>query len=61
MTWDDLPVIGRAPRLENVAIASGHGMLGVSMAAITGVLVRDLLLGRPAELDLEALSPRRFA
>jgi D-amino-acid dehydrogenase len=61
MTWDDLPVIGRAPRLENVAIASGHGMLGVSMAAITGVLVRDLLLGRPAELDLEPLSPRRFA
>jgi D-amino-acid dehydrogenase len=61
MTWDDLPVIGRAPRLRNLVIASGHGMLGVSMAPVTGMLVRDLLLGRAPALDLEPLSPARFA
>jgi D-amino-acid dehydrogenase len=60
MTWDDLPVIGRAPRLANVIIAGGHGMLGVSMAAITGELVRDLVMGCAPPLDLEPLSPRRF-
>jgi D-amino-acid dehydrogenase len=60
MTWDDLPVIGRAPRLRNLVIASGHGMLGVSMAPVTGMLVRDLLLGRAPALDLEPLSPARF-
>jgi D-amino-acid dehydrogenase len=60
MTWDDLPVIGRAPRLANVTIASGHGMLGMSMAAITGLLVRDLALGRAPLLDLQPLSPQRF-
>jgi D-amino-acid dehydrogenase len=61
MTWDDLPVIGRAPRLANVVIAGGHGMLGVSMAAITGQLVRDLVTARTPPIDLEPLSPRRFA
>jgi D-amino-acid dehydrogenase len=61
MTWDDLPVIGHAPRLANVVIAGGHGMLGVSMAAITGELVRDLVTSRVPPLDLEPLSPRRFA
>jgi glycine/D-amino acid oxidase-like deaminating enzyme len=30
------------------------------MAAITGILVRDLLLGRPPVLDLEPVSPARF-
>lgn len=60
MTWDDLPVIGRAPGLTNVLVATGHGMLGVSMAAITGVLVRDLVLGRTPALDLAPLSPARF-
>ncbi|HRP88331.1 MAG TPA: FAD-binding oxidoreductase, partial [Gammaproteobacteria bacterium] len=61
MTWDDLPVIGRAPRAASVIIAAGHGMLGVSMAAVTGLLVRDLALGRPPLLDLAPLSPARFA
>jgi D-amino-acid dehydrogenase len=61
MTWDDLPVIGRVPRLGNLIIAGGHGMLGVSMAAITGLLVRDLVTGRTPPLDLAPLSPARFA
>lgn len=61
MTWDDLPVIGRAPRADNVVVATGHGMLGVSMAAVTGLLVRDLVLGTPPMLDLAPLSPARFA
>jgi D-amino-acid dehydrogenase len=61
MTWDDLPVIGRAPRLSNLVVATGHGMLGVSMSAVTGLLVRDLLLGQPPMLDLGPFSPARFA
>lgn len=60
MTWDDLPVIGRARGADNVVVATGHGMLGVSMAAVTGLLVRDLVLGRPPQLDLAPLSPIRF-
>ena len=61
MTWDDLPVIGPAPRIRNLVVATGHGMLGMSMAPITGLLVRDLLLGQRPAIDLEPLSPARFA
>jgi D-amino-acid dehydrogenase len=60
MTWDDLPIIGRAPGFANLLVATGHGMLGVSMAPITGVLVRDLVLGHPTVLDVSPLSPARF-
>jgi len=32
MTCDGLPIIDRSPRLENVMIAAGHNMLGLTMA-----------------------------
>lgn len=60
MTSDDIPVIGRAPGLHNLVVATGHGMLGVSMAAATGELVRDILADHAAEDWLRHLSPARF-
>ena len=38
MTPDDLPMLGRAPGVDNLVLATGHGMLGVSMSAISGLL-----------------------
>lgn len=61
MTPDDIPVIGRAPQLRNLVVATGHGMLGVSMSAATGRLVRDILLGAAPAERLAPLSPARFA
>ncbi len=43
MTASGLPVIAFAPRLPNVLIAAGHGMLGLSMAPATGKLAAELL------------------
>ena len=60
MTWDDLPIIGHAARASNLMLATGHGMMGVSMSAITGRLVADLICGREPCLDPAAYSPRRF-
>jgi len=60
MTWDDLPVIGRAPGLDNLTLATGHGMLGVSLSAITAQLVSELLTGREPSLDLAPYSAARF-
>ena len=45
-TPDGLPVIDRAPRHENLVIATGHQMLGVQSAPGTARLVADLLLCR---------------
>ncbi|MGQ3058275.1 MAG: NAD(P)/FAD-dependent oxidoreductase, partial [Nevskia sp.] len=60
MTPDDLPIIGRAPGLANLTLATGHGMLGVSLSAITGQLVSELLTGRPPSLDLAPYAASRF-
>ncbi len=57
---DSLPAIGRSRASENVVYAFGHGHLGLTQAAATGRLVRDLLLGRPAPIVLEPFSPQRF-
>ena len=60
MTWDSLPIIGRAPRLENVYLATGHNMLGMSLATATGKLIAEMMTGRSPHLDPAAFSPQRF-
>jgi D-amino-acid dehydrogenase len=61
MSCDDSPLIGPSPRQRNLWIATGHGMLGVSMSAATGVLIADLICGRPPLLDPTPYRPARFA
>lgn len=60
MTPDDLPLIGRAPGIDNLVVASGHGMLGVSMSATTGLLVAEILTGRTPSIDPAPFDPARF-
>ena len=61
MTWDDLPLLGRAPGQRKVWIAAGHGMLGISMSTATGQLMADLMTGRPPAFDPSPYRPERFA
>jgi D-amino-acid dehydrogenase len=56
---DGLPYVGRLARFENLSVATGHAMLGVTLAPITGELVAQLLSGEPPSLPLEPLSPNR--
>jgi D-amino-acid dehydrogenase len=51
MVADGKPIIGQAPGLDNVLIAAGHGMLGLSMAPATGKLVAELLTGAAPHVD----------
>jgi D-amino-acid dehydrogenase len=57
-TPDALPYLGWLT--PNLAVATGHGMLGISLAAVTGELMGDLLRGERPGLDLGPLDPRRF-
>jgi glycine/D-amino acid oxidase-like deaminating enzyme len=59
-TPDGLPYIGRSPRHDNLVIATGHAMMGMSLGPITGELVAELLAGDPPSLPLEALRVDRF-
>lgn len=61
MTWDSLPIIGRVPKLSNALLATGHNMLGLSLAPMTGKAIADLVAERPSDLPLDALSPARFS
>ncbi|MEM1205831.1 MAG: FAD-dependent oxidoreductase [Acidobacteriota bacterium] len=60
MTWDSLPIIGRVPRLDNALLATGHNMLGLTLATGTGRLIAELIQERPTHIDAQAFSPARF-
>jgi D-amino-acid dehydrogenase len=60
MTYDDLPVIDRADRFQNLFLATGHGMLGITTAPATGKLAAELICGNPPHIDPAPFSLRRF-
>lgn len=60
MTWDSLPIIGRLPYVKNALLATGHNMLGLTLAPVTGKLIADLVSERKSDLPVDALSPARF-
>jgi D-amino-acid dehydrogenase len=60
LTWDDLPLVGAVPGRRGAWIATGHGMLGVSMSMGTAVLLGDLVLGRETIVDPRPYRPGRF-
>lgn len=60
MTPDDLPVIGRVPGIDNLVLATGHGMLGVTMSAGTGMLVGEVVAGKSPSIDIAPFSVARF-
>ncbi|TPM90977.1 FAD-binding oxidoreductase [Mesorhizobium sp. B2-1-3A] len=57
---DSVPVIGKAPASRSVVYAFGHGHLGLTQAAATGRLIRELVLGQTPPVDLAPFSPQRF-
>ena len=61
MTYDSLPIIDRSPRWANVTIASGHNMLGMSMAPATGRVVAAMVGGSEPFVDVRPYRLSRFA
>ena len=61
MTVDDLPVLGPVPGRQGLWLATGHGMLGVSMSTGSARLIADLVTGRTPFLDPAPYRLERFA
>ena len=57
---DTKPVIDTSRRLANVAMAFGHGQLGLTLGATTGRLIADLVAGRTTKQSLAPFSAYRF-
>jgi D-amino-acid dehydrogenase len=59
-TPDGLPYVGRTAKAQNLVVAAGHAMMGISLAPITAKLAADAIDGAPAARDVALLSPDRF-
>jgi len=60
LSFDDLPLIGLAPGRERTWLATGHGMMGVSMSVATARLIDELMTGKQPHLDPAPYAPGRF-
>jgi D-amino-acid dehydrogenase len=58
-TPDGLPLIGALPGLEDIYLATGHGMLGVTLAPATANLLAPLVLEGRAAPELTPFDPAR--
>jgi D-amino-acid dehydrogenase len=59
-TPDGLPIIGRPQNYDNLIVATGHGMLGISLSPVTGKLVSQIVAGEDPVMDITALGANRF-
>ncbi|MCK5696286.1 MAG: FAD-dependent oxidoreductase [Desulfobacula sp.] len=60
MTYDDLPIIDRSPVQDNLFIATGHGMLGLTLATGTGKAICDMICNDNPQINLAPFSMGRF-
>jgi D-amino-acid dehydrogenase len=58
---DQLPIIGRAPGLANVYLATGHGPSGLQLGPVSAAAVVDLIVGEVPRVDLTPFGAERFA
>jgi D-amino-acid dehydrogenase len=58
-TPDGLPLLGPLDGLPGLLVASGHGMLGVTLAPATGLAIAELLESGRVPPELEPFRPQR--
>ncbi|MEH6535003.1 MAG: FAD-dependent oxidoreductase [Psychroserpens sp.] len=58
---DGLPYIGKSSKCENLTIATGHAMMGWSMATATGKLISEIIADKTTSIPVTHFNPdRRF-
>ncbi|HVC83559.1 MAG TPA: FAD-dependent oxidoreductase [Chloroflexota bacterium] len=60
VTPDGLPLIGPLPGVDNVVIAAGHAMLGITLAPATAEAVSALVMGERPQTTLTPFRVDRF-
>jgi D-amino-acid dehydrogenase len=59
-TPDGLPILGRPSAFDNLILATGHAMVGMSLGPVTGQLVAQIAARETPAFDLSLLHPDRF-
>ncbi len=57
---DGLPYIGRTNKYKNLVIASGHAMMGLSLAPATGKLVQEIIDNQKNSIEIDLYKPERY-
>lgn len=60
VTPDGLPYIAGTSQYNNVIVAGGHAMLGISQGTGTGLIVSQLIQQKKPEIDISAFRLDRF-
>ena len=60
VTPDGLPYIGKHSSFDNLVIAGGHAMLGISEATGTGKIVSEIIQRKTTSIDIRAFKVERF-
>ncbi|RZK64830.1 MAG: amino acid dehydrogenase, partial [Pedobacter sp.] len=55
------PYIGRSKSMDNLIIATGHGMMGLGLGPATGLLVSQIIGEKTTAVSVDAFQPSRFA
>ncbi|WP_163323293.1 NAD(P)/FAD-dependent oxidoreductase [Draconibacterium mangrovi] len=55
VTPTGIPVIGRTNKYNNLLVATGHAMMGVSLGPITGKIISQLVAGEKPGFDMELM------
>ena len=58
---DGMPIVGFASSAENLIVATGHAMLGLSLGPGTGKLVAELACNESTTIPVNAFSVQRFS
>lgn len=58
---DGLPYLGRTKQFDNLVLATGHAMMGLSLGPISGKLAAEIVSGEKPSFDLTLLNPDRYA
>ncbi len=61
VTPDGLPYLGRFAKIPNLIAATGHAMIGISMATATGAVACDLITSNRTKFDLTLTNPDRYS
>ena len=60
VTPDGLPIIGRVPGYDNLYIATGHAILGVTLAPATALAIAECVCSGTTRSGLKPFDPGRF-
>ena len=57
---DGMPYIGLSGKYKNLAVATGHAMIGLSLGPATGKIISEVLNGQSPEMNITPFAVDRF-